>query len=457
MADTTPTPTPVAPPAEIVSSDNGMNWNAMKELSLEQTVSSPETMKEIYKKKASVKEGGDPASTRPAGRVPAKAPEPADPETGLQSVETEETYEEESAPGSSGISDDVSNDGDAEATEDEESKEEVEEEKEATPRKLITLTKEDGEAVEIPQDAIVEVKVDGKIHKMPLRTVLDRASGATHLQQRHESQSAREKQWADFEVQRQQHYEQVQENTEILNHLAENGHPEDFLQYYGMLTGKDPNQIMQNMVARIVNYVETHANMTERERQLERANREHNFRQSLSQYRAKKEAVAQERTQLHQQISEELSHLDLTWDDFNSAIEEVKYGLAEGKFTGQWNAFDIVDYASRKKLVTTITDHANMLNKDLATKDPAFVNDLVKAVALAEQQTGERFSQEEISELVKQSWNERIASGKKLVEKKAARQSKSGRSPNLKKQPVTKAPDGGLTLNDHRRRLLERS
>lgn len=350
-------------------------------------------------------------------------------------------------------SEDVDADDSEEEVEDDEDDSDADDEDEPDTGKYLTAKSKDGKSYKVPKDAVFEVKIDGKREQLTAQEIMDNASGNIHLAREH-TNLGREKVKLKAEREEFERFANTtNENIEMLQDIAESGTPEDFAQYYGMMTGKNPEEVLRGLVERTVKYAEQFAVMTDRERELYNENRKHKFQQKLIERRESKATKQQAHERERVAVDQALERVGLTPKDFLAAAELVKAKLESGEITGKYSAMDIVGVAARMDRETRLVSAINAVDKSLL-KDRDFVVRVAKAVASAEGLTGERFSPKEAQILVRKYLATRAKGLSESLSKKVDRHKKSGKTASKNANSRNQEEyAGSLTLADHRQRI----
>lgn len=196
------------------------------------------------------------------------------------------------------------------------SKKEVE--KPLTPAKLLKL--KNGEAeLDVAADALVPVKIDGKVIEVPLQEAINRYSQQSHLDKLYKSYKTEKE---GFEKQR-----------ELMNKALEKSHDylvnkkdiRGFLEYISEAMGVDADQIYQETVGTLQKQIEEMSALTPEERKIKELEHE------VNRFRSKKEAElnaqkeAKSRADLESHVSNVMqtngmdkAALVQAWDDLTS-------------------------------------------------------------------------------------------------------------------------------------------
>lgn len=132
----------------------------------------------------------------------------------------------------------------------------------------------DGKESTIPNNAIIEIAVDGGIKKLHLQEVMNRAAGDVSVQARiTEVEEIRKKNEADFQATREQMNEEWEERTKVVERtnetikricqIATEGKPEELLIYAARKTGQPIDTVIKNFVGDIKKYATSFAELSD--------------------------------------------------------------------------------------------------------------------------------------------------------------------------------------------------
>jgi len=351
--------------------------------------------------------------------------------------------------------DEQEEDDEEEEDSDEEDEEEDEEEEDSEIQEVddkdSIAFKVGDKTIKAPKDAMVNIKVNGKVEEVPLQQVLNRASGDIHIE-RETSRLGQENK--DLQLKKQEFNEeakQTNDNAAMLMDLAENGSPEDFCQYYGLLTNKDPDQVLANMINRSIEYAKQFSGMTDRERLLYNENRKFKFQQALERRSQKQTTETHAFEERRNATEKALEKENLSWDDWVAAGREVTTRMEAGELSGKFTELDIVKYAVSMRHDVKVRDAVGAVGNGLGD-DPDFIRKALSAVARHESLTGESLSPEDLTEYVKELARKSNKSLSENLSRKAKRHKKTGKANSKKagsRKRKQKEDAGTLTLEDH--------
>lgn len=436
MTDTIVSPAqPTTTPIEKIDAEDGrFDMDAMKEFSLQ------EADKEIQQTKKGKQNGNKKESD----------------EEGDEESDSEETAEEggEEEESDGADSDDISDDdGLEEESEDEESEDEEESdsEDESDSKKFIVAKKGDKE-IKIPKDAKFSVKVNGKMEELTAQEIVNKASGVVNIE-RETSRLGREKTQLQTEkTQWKQKVGTYQENLSFLNKLTEEGTLEDVCEFFGSISGKEPTAVLEDLMTRVEGYVKQFEGMTEREKQLYNENRRYKLKQSLAESRQQQTAKKTQQESEIAEVRKELAGHGLSDDDWIAAAEEIQQKLRDGELDAEMDAFEIVDYAVKKKVELNVKTAISSVSES-ASKDETFVKRVLKAVTTAEQLSGEKFSPKELKQLVRSALDRRKKSLSESLSRKVAKADRSGKTSSKNATSRKQGKSGPINLSEHRAML----
>lgn len=388
------------------------------------------------------------------GAPEAPAPEPAKQTKKVVAAPVEEYTEEEDTfeESEDEVAEEPDSEEELEASDENEEPETAEEDAESD--EYIIARAKNGKGVKVSKEALVDLKVDGKIEQVTVQEAINRASGAIALDRKH-TELGRER--AALIKEREKFEEETQltnDNLSALQEIAQNGTPEDFVQYYGALTGKDPGALLEKIISNAIDYAQRFSAMTDTERMLYNENRKYKFQQNLQkitqQRVAKKQAFDQERATVESALTSD----GLSFKDFLEAAKDVRQQIEKGTLQGQYSALDIVEYAGWLKTDTSVKEGISSVNKALLG-DVEFVNRVTRAIHKTQQADGERMSPVEIRKFVQRASDAQKKGISESLNKKVARHNKSGKT-NSKiassRNQENKSAEA-VTLAEHREKL----
>jgi hypothetical protein len=270
--------------------------------------------------------------------------------------------------------------------------------KEIEPPKEVIKAKAGEKELDIPKDAQIDVKINGKIEAMSLQDIINKASGGVHLE-REVSKLGRER--AEFDS-------TVNKVNATVNHLMEINDPYELCEKIAELKGGNPDEIYQKMLQETLNSIEKYSKMTpeqitlEREnRKLARQNKEYQIKENLIQEQKQKE---ESRVAFHNSLKEEgieVVEFEETLSDIAEKAkngEELGFGLDN---ISDPTENDIVDYILAKKLDDRVMTAIDSIDGKLA-KETEFI-DRVKVAILRTEAIpgGGKMSPEEVKNFIK--------------------------------------------------------
>ena len=315
-----------------------------------------------------------------------------------------------------------------------------EENVEQEPREVLKL--KDGEKeLEIPKDAMVEVKVSGKLESMTLQEALNKASGAVHIE-RETSRLGRERK--EFE-------DTITNMNQTVAKLNEAADPFDFAATLAELQGKDPDEMYANLLQNVAKEVQRYQTMSPE--QINAELHQKKLERKLSDYERKE---ATQRETQEKQASREEFHSSLTEQGIEvNEFEETLSDLALKAKNGEEMGFgldsidnpdenDIVDYILAKKLDDRVMSAVNSVNKDLGSQTE-FINKVKKAVIQTEVLNGgKQLSPKEVSYVVQQAFE----LDNKALSESLSRKVNDSRKTNSKLVNSEEQEEGGYATLD---------
>jgi len=333
--------------------------------------------------------------------------------------EIDDTDEEES-----GVEDDET---DPEITEEED------EEGVKAPSKKIKA-KVNGKELELAEDTVIPVKVNGEIQEIALKDLTTSYSGRAEISRRFTELDKAKKQ---FQAQTEQFFNEksgVEAHLQLMSMLE----PQEFMHHLAELQGRDPDELYGSMVEQIVKTIKEMQGMSPEHRKLHNEARKLKAEKKIAEVRSRVEQQLEQhketfktQQQRYEQFMNEMSTMGLTEKDYANAAQEIEAKINEGKLSGQWTEFDVLDYAREKNVLTVINESANNMGIKV---DPAYIKKIRAAIAADEQSNQVIYSPDEIEQLTKRL----IKLDKKRVRETPKAAAKQTATPERKQSPKTK-------------------
>jgi hypothetical protein len=272
------------------------------------------------------------------------------------------------------------------------------------PEKVVKL--KDGEKeVVASRDALVDVKINGKVESLPLQEVINRASGAINVE-RANAEIGRERK--TFKQEQENYYGEVAKINANVQAILNTDDIFEMAEYAGALYGMDPEAVSEKILTLAYDKLVKLQEMTPRERELEKQNRvylrEQKFRQAQEQSLNQKTEQESKRNETLSLLEEEgftLSDFQNGLDELSSKIknnEPIGFGLDEVK---EINENTVIDYLIVKDVNTRIVTELESQNKEMAS-DQDFTDKVLRALLKAESLNG-KFEPSEVTLFIKEA------------------------------------------------------
>lgn len=364
------TPTASTPPSDfgmIKGDDNGLDIRALQDISREETIEEEKAAPVASKSKVKTEKV---ESTDASKSVDSAVAAVEGSEDSSEEASTEEAGEDSSGEEKEGIE-----------------------------------VRQGDKVLKLDKDSEVSVKIDGKVEKMSLQEVLNKASGVVNVE-RENSRLGRERKQLETKIQEfEQETMAINANAQALLDITD---PMEFCEYYASLKGMNAQKVYEQMVDNVAKHLERLGSMTPRELELERENRAYRRQQKAAAAKQKVQESQQQRQQTKEALENELKSEGLTGEDYLSALEELKEKINKGESLGEYldnlktiTEADIVDYAVERMLNKRITSAVQSVNKELLT-DTDFVKKISAAVYKTERLHG-KMSDAEVAQVVKRA------------------------------------------------------
>lgn len=359
---------------------------------------------------------------------------------GDQEEEAQEESQEEGTEGEQKASEDDAEDSPSEAS-----------------FKPKTFVLKQGEAeFAVPNDAVIEVLVDGKTKKLHLQEVINRASGDISVQERITSIENERRKQNDIFLQKEElyarrdnEYKKKDETLKTLAALATEGKPEDLLAFCARTAGKDPVDTLDKFLDDCIQWADNFGGMDD-------ATREH-WRKGLK--LAVKEQEIQEKEKGFKQVEDEkegqkaqlafqtfarehLTKADVTEDELTDTVQKLaKADVQLESDNDKGKLLEVLDLIHESRVIAAADTTEPSLLKDRDLLQAIFDYTAVRGIRKVSdiKRIVEGFAQD-----IKKKEVDRIAENLSRKEPKVLPQKTSKANEN-EERPI-------LTLNDFRRK-----
>lgn len=283
------------------------------------------------------------------------------------------------------------------------SDEEESDEEEVAPSKSKKISAKLGDkTVELDETVKIPVKINGKLEEVSLKELQSDYSGRTEVTRRFTELDKQKKQ---LKVESDQFFNEktgVEAHLQLMSLLE----PQEFVHHLAQLQGKDPDELYGSMVKQIVTLVNEMAEMSPKQRELYNENRKFKAEKKIAEVRSKVESKLSEHKQQRQSQQEryeqfvtEMQAMEVQEADYNAAVKEIEDGIKEGRLSGEWSEFDVLDFAREKKVLTSISETVNNVSKGKAS--PEYTRRIRAAIKAEEDANDVIYSSEEIAKLTR--------------------------------------------------------
>lgn len=316
------------------------------------------------------------------------------------------------------------------------------------------VAKAGDKSLKIPKGALVDIKVNGKLESLPLKEVLNRASGALHIE-RETSRLGRERKALEADQSKWREKAQVvNDNMQILQELCETGTPEEVAAYYAHIAGKDPNTIFNSIIENALKYAQQYEGLTEREIALQNENRKFRLQQLIESKRSQRAQAQAQAEQQRKSEAERVSNLckrkNITGEQFSRYSDELaRMSDAELQEMGiEITPESVTDYIVKRRLEEGVQSAITAVNKALL-KDSEFRDRIAEAVTVIEATRKRVMSPREVQDLVKFEAERDKKALSDTLSRKADRAVKAGATSKNGKSQKQDKDEGPLTLRQH--------
>jgi len=309
---------------------------------------------------------------------------------------------------SEGAEDEMFSDGDGVEAEVEEEIEALgeptEDEDEVLEDSNVIKAKSGDEEIDIPEDAVIQVKVNGEVVEVTAKELASDYSGRAEISRRF---TQLDKDRRHFQTQAdsfEQQKARVNSHLELMSVLE----PDEFIHHLAELQGQDPDEMFGNLVKKTVALVKQMQSVSPEQRHLVNENRKFRIEKKLQEVsrtiNAQQEQhvqQTQQQSQRKEQVVGEMTSMHLTREDFVAAVNEVadyvKQEQSAGRNPGTFNEFDILDWAREGQILTTIKEN---VIKEVPNASVDYLKKVRLAIEAEEKYHGRFFTKKEIGTIV---------------------------------------------------------
>lgn len=214
------------------------------------------------------------------------------------------------------------------------------------------------QTIELGMDAMIPVKIDGKVVEVPVSDVLGSYS----------SQKQRDRLFHEFSNQKKQFETERQKISDVVNKsyemLAQKKDLRGFIEYMSEALGVDGQKLYNDSVENIRQTLEADSQLTPEERRLKALEEEKEFYRSKLESQRMAEAKTKEMKQLETQVETILTETGMQKADFVKAYDElVQAGLSQAEITPE----AVKQFHKNRKLIDGIESKLKAVNPEAAT------------------------------------------------------------------------------------------
>lgn len=278
----------------------------------------------------------------------------------------------------------------------EEIKEELDEEKAEGEKEEVKVLEEPGEVkfkpknfelklgdekFTVPNNAVIEIPVDGGVKRVHFQEVINRASGDISVQERitqiekerQESRRIHQEKEQLFKK-KETEYQKRDEVLKTVADLATNGKPADLLAYCARVSGKDPVDTIDKFMEDCVKWADGFKSMSDKEHEVWKENLRiavkrqdlEEKEKSLKQEEEERKAREHEAS-LHSFAIEQLDKASVSQDEFNSMVQNLsKQGvqLNAPEDDDKAKFLEVLDYVHESRIFAAAKEVDSELLKD---------------------------------------------------------------------------------------------
>lgn len=349
-------------------------------------------------KAAEAEAAGDPDSGEEDAQEEARSSSSAK-EREVEDTITEEETEEGSEEEAEEDSEEEEADEEEEETEEEEEDAEEEPEEEAKDKKKkakgVKIIGKDGKEFSIPEDAIVEKQIDGRMQKIPLKEALNIAAGEITVNQRLSKV-------ASFYEDVKKHSESIRAEQEaskakeekVMKYIEEN-RPDMALVYLAEQAGTSPVAMYRKLLANLATAVQNFEGRSPEQIENHFLNLEAQWHKDKEVERKKSEESAKNYQAFTSKINELRASVGVSEEEFVEAVSELEQSKQLVKDNPEEAAKSVINHVLHNKHLGLIDGAIKKVNPKLASNQ--------KLVRLVYENTDPiKFTEDDIAEIIRE-------------------------------------------------------
>ena len=316
--------------------------------------------------------------------------------------EVEETPSEDEIPAEESEED---SEEESEETEEEESEEEGEEDAEEESQeetkdkkkkgKAFKVIGKDGKEFSLPDDAIVEKQIDGKMQRIPLKEALNIAAGEITVNQRLSKVASFYEDVKKHSESIQAEQAKVKEREEKVFKYIEENRPDMALVYLAEQSGTSPVAMYRKLLANLATAVQNFEGRTPEQIENHFLNLESQWHKDKEAERRKSEEAAKGYQAFTSKINEMRSSVGVSEEEFVEAVAELEQSKELIKDNPEEAAKSVINHVLHNKHLGLIDGAIKKVNPKLATNQ--------KLVRLVYENTDPiKFTEDDIAEIIRE-------------------------------------------------------
>jgi|JI8StandDraft_1071087.scaffolds.fasta_scaffold01277_12 hypothetical protein len=313
--------------------------------------------------------------------------------------EVEETPSEDEIPA------EEDSEEESEETEEEESEEEGEEDAEEEPQeeaqdkkkkgKAFKVIGKDGKEFSLPDDAIVEKQIDGKMQRIPLKEALNIAAGEITVNQRLSKVASFYEDVKKHSESIQAEQAKVKEREEKVFKYIEENRPDMALVYLAEQSGTSPVAMYRKLLANLATAVQNFEGRTPEQIENHFLNLESQWHKDKESERRKSEEAAKGYQAFTSKINEMRSSVGVSEEEFVEAVAELEQSKQLSKDNPEEAAKSVINHVLHNK-------HLGLIDGAIKKVNPKLANNQ-KLVRLVYENTDPiKFTEDDIAEIIRE-------------------------------------------------------
>lgn len=280
--------------------------------------------------------------------------------------------------------------------------------------------------MELADDIMVELKIDGKLEKVPIAEALENIQGHRGWQKKFETLATEKKSF----------YSERDSMTSNINKVYDmavtQNNPRGAIEFLAELVGGNPNKVWDDIKSQISSMDRELLELTPEERDAKIRERELEYYRKRDEERYKQQAREKERSALQKRVDSIKEKYGMDNETFVKLYEQIR---ASGQVSDQELTPEVVGYyyqnVQRNDMIDTAISEAKLDGED-ASKARSY---LVSALSIAESD-GTKFTREDIVDMIGQAFGAKAAKNLSKKIKRSENTNTARPTPRQNREPL---------------------